>query len=179
MKDKALYLIAGLVAGALLYFIFVPSPEPVEYTNVIVREIKEPDTVRTFIDRIVYRDRQPELVATEPGGATDVVEDFCKPDTVVQVIEGDTIYVPADTVYLLRSVVHYDKFWFWQRDGVGLFGPTSAGDLREMRFESWPGWSVRTDPELLFREPRFGLLRELSKQVPSILAGILLGRVLF
>jgi hypothetical protein len=163
-----------MIAGALLAFIlFLPEPEIFPYRDIIVKEIQgEPVVERTFVDRIVYRDRQPDLVATEPEGGTDVVEDFCHPDTVLRVVKGDTVWVQADTVYLLRSVVH-DPGWFFQRDRVRIYGPTSTGDLREMRFRTYPGWSVRTDPELIFREPRLGWMRE----AVEALAFLWLGRV--
>jgi len=172
-----IYAVAGLIAGALLFYIFFPIPDPVEYTNVVVREIKgEPDTVRTIVDRIVYREREPDLTVTQPGGGQDVVNDFCRPDTVVQVTQGDTVWVQADTVYLLRSVVNHPG-WFLQRDQIITVGPTSAGDLREMRFRSYPGWSIRTAPEVLFREPRFGLVRQLLEAGIYVGLGYTIGRI--
>jgi len=159
------------------YKLIAPTPEPVTYTEFRVDTIYgEPDTVRTFVDRIVYRDREPEVIVEQPGGGEDVVEDFCHPDTVIQVVEGDTIWTPADTVYLLRSVVDHPG-WFLQRDQITVYGPTSVGDLREMRFRSYPGWSLRTDPEVLFREPRFGLVRQLIEAGIYIGIGYLGGKV--
>jgi len=161
MIDKALYAIVGAVVGMLLLGILKPDRVFPDYDRIIVHEIRgEPDTVRTFVDRIVYRDRKPEVVVTQPGGGEDVVEDFCNPDTVmvVDTLEGDTIWISTDTVYLLRSIVH-DPGWFVQRDRITTYGPTSASDLLEMRFTSWPGWSLRTHPELIFREPRLGWIK--------------------
>ena len=179
MIDKILYAAVGLMIGTLLMIIFRSAPDPLTYTEVIVREVVgEPDTVRTFVDRIVYRERAPEQVATQPGGATDVVSDFCKPDTVmvIDTISGDTIWVAADTVFLLRSVAHTPG-WFFARDQVDLYGPTSVGDLRNARLRAYPGWSVRTHPELLIREPRMGWWRELAEAGIYVTTGYLLGRV--
>ena len=173
---KILYAIGGLVAGALLLHFFGPRPEPITYTRIVVDTIiGEPVVERTFVDRIVYVDREPALVATQPGGGEDVVEDFCHPDTV-QVVLGDTVWVPSDTVFLMRSVVE-DPGWFFGRSDITIFGPTSVGDLQEMRFRSYPGWSVRTHPELIFREPRFGWLRPAIEAAAYIGLGYFGGKV--
>jgi hypothetical protein len=179
MTDKILYTVVGLAVGTLLMIIFRSAPDPVTYTEVIVREVVgEPDTVRTFVDRIVYRERPPTQVATQPAGATDVVDDFCKPDTVIVIdtITGDTVWVAADTVFLLRSVSHTPG-WFFARDGIDLYGPTSVGDLRHVNLRAHPGWSVRTHPELLIREPRMGWWREAVEAGVYLGTGYLLGRV--
>ena len=177
MMARALYAIGAFIAGALLLYIVQPSSEPVIYREVEVREIQsEPVIERTFVDRIVYRDREPEMVVTEPEGGKDVVEDFCHPDTV-QVVAGlDTLWLPSDTVFLMRSVSTHPG-WFFGRSDIAIFGPTSVGALQEMRFRSYPGWSVRTDPELIFREPRFGLLREAVEAGVYIFIGYLGGRI--
>ena len=161
MMDKVLYAIVGAVVGMLLFGILRPDGESYDYDRIIVHEIKgEPvvKTERTVVDRIVYRDREPDLVVTQPSGGEATVEDFCHPDTVVQVVDGDTVWVHADTVYLLRSV-DTDAGWFWAKDRVRVFGPTSTGDLLSMQWRTWPGWSVRTDPDLIFREPRLGWIK--------------------
>jgi hypothetical protein len=179
MTDKLIYAIAGLIIGTLLITILRDVPDPVTYTDVIVREVQgEPDTVRTFVDRIVYRERPPTQVATQPGGGTDTVSDFCKPDTVmvVDTLAGDTVWVPADTVFLLRSVAHTPG-WFFARDRVDLYGPTSAGDLRHVSLRAYPGWSVRTHPELLIREPRLGWWREAAEAGVYLTTGYLIGRI--
>jgi len=175
---EILILVAGLVVGSGALYVLLPDREPITYTEFRVDTIYgEPDTIRTFVDRIVYRDREPEVAITQPSGATDVVEDFCRPDTVVEVVRGDTVWAPADTVYLLRSVVH-DPGWFFQRDNITLFGPTSVGGLQELRFHSYPGWSVRTHPDLIFREPRFGWFRELVEAGVYVGLGYLGGRII-
>ena len=172
-------IILALFIGVGVAWALKPSPEPITYTNIRVDTIiGEPDTVRTFVDRIVYREREPELTVVQPEGAEDEVSAFCRPDTVMVVTDADTIWIPADTVYLVRSVVH-DPSWFFGKDRITVFGPTSVGDLREMRFTSYPGWSLRTTPETLFREPRFGLLRQIIEAGTYISAGILLGKVVF
>ncbi len=94
----------------------------------------------------------------------------------MEITETDTLWAPADTVYLLRSIVHHPS-WFLGRDAITVYGPTSVGDLREMRFTSYPGWSLRTDPEVIFREPRFGFFRQLLEAGVFIGSGYLIGKV--
>ena len=159
MMDKVLYAIVGAVVGMLLFGILRPDGVFPDYDRIIVHEIKgEPDTVRTFVDRIVYRDRKPEVVVTQPGGGEDVVQDFCHPDTVEVVVGTDTLWLASDTVFLMRSVDTSEP-WFFGRTDITVWGPNSVGDLQELRFRSWPGWSLRTHPDLLFREPRLGWIK--------------------
>ena len=173
--DRLLYLVFG---AAIVFFgglWWHSGQEPVVYREIVVKEIKgEPDTVRHFVDRFVYRDRPPEVVAIQIGGAEDTVKEFCQPELVSVVIAGDTVGVPKDTLFLMRSV-DTDAGWFWQKDHIRLFGPTSTGDLREMRFRSWEGWSVRTDGGVLFREPRFGFLRPVIEIGVPFVTGLLIG----
>ena len=174
---RLLPVILALIIGAGLMYTCGPEPEPLKYTEIRVDTIiGEPDTVRTFVDRIVYREREPEITVVQPGGGNEIVEDFCKPDTVQTIVQGDTIWAPADTVYLLRSVIH-DPGWFLKRDNITLFGPTSVGDLQEMRFRSYPGWTVRTGNDVLFREPRFGWFRPVVEGITYIGIGYLAGRI--
>ena len=144
MIDKALYAIVGAVVGMLLFGILRPDGVFPDYDRIIVHEIKgEPDTVRTFVDRIVYRDRQPEVVVTQPGGGIEIVEQFCR-DTLV-ITATDTVVVRVTPTFLMRSVAT-DAGWFWQKDRVRLYGPVNTtGDLLEIRYVTWPGWrALRT-----------------------------------
>jgi len=77
---------------------------------------------------------------------------------------------------LLRSIVH-DPGWFVQRDRITTYGPTSASDLLEMRFTSWPGWSLRTDPVIIFREPRLGWIKPIIEAGVYVGVGFLAGRI--
>ena len=159
MTDKLIYAILGITVGGLLALILRPSVDPIAYPEIIVHEIRgEPDTVRTFVDRIVFRDRKPDLVVTQPSGGEDVVSDFCHPDTVEVVAGTDTLWLPTDTVFLMRSVDTSEP-WFFGRSDVTVWGPNSVGDLQELRYRSWPGWSLRTHPDLIFREPRLGWIK--------------------
>lgn len=170
----------GLLVGGLVVWTFKPDPDPIKYTEIRVDTIiGEPDTIRTFVDRIVYVEREPEVTVVQPGGGTEIVEDFCKPDTViVEITDTDTIWAPADTVFLVRSVTH-DPGWFLNRDRITLFGPTSVGDLQEVRYKSYGGWSFRTDTEILFREPRFGWWREVAEAGIYIGIGFLGGKLIW
>ena len=174
------YLFIGIISlflGVIGYHLLAPTPDPIIYREVIVDTIYgEPDTVRTFVDRIVYVEKEPELIVTDPDGGEDLVEDFCHPDTVLEVVEGDTVYLPQDTVYLVRSVVHKPG-WLLGRDQITFYGPTSVGSLQEVRFKSYGGWSFRSDPEILFREPRFGFLRQVVEAGVYIGLGYLGGKV--
>ena len=76
--DRAIYVVVGIVIAVLAGLWYLSGQEPEVYREIVVKEIKgEPDTVRTFVDRIVYREVEPDVVITEPEGGTDIVEDFC------------------------------------------------------------------------------------------------------
>ena len=174
---RIVYLITGAVIAVLGGLWYLSGQEPVVYREIVVKKIQgEPVVERTFVDRIVYREREPELVAEQPGGADEVVEAFCKPDTVLVEIEGEAVYVPADTVFLMRSV-RTDPGYFFSRDKIYVYGPTSVGDLLEVRYESYPGWSIRTQPDLLFREPRLGWLGKIVETSLYVGIGFLGGKI--
>jgi len=167
MKDKLIYLALGVLAGAVLFFVFGPKPSPEVYTEYIVHEIQgEPQVEIRWREKIVYRDREPEVTVTQPGGAEDTVEDFCRPDTVRQIIhdtvtgQTDTVYVARDSMLLLRSGKMEDGWFPWNRDLYVLYGVMSNGDLTETRFRSYPGWQWTTDgPRIVWRESRFGWIK--------------------
>ena len=175
------YLMGALLGAALTLTVMAWSceaPEPLKYTEMVVREIKsKPDTVVQFVERIVYREVQPTLVATQVAGAEDVVSDFCHPDTVVEVIEGDTVYVPAPS-YQLWNAVQTKPGWFWGKDRVTLYGPKSNGDLVETQFNAWPGWQAATGSRTLIQEPRWGWARPTLEFLLPLLGGYAIHEVI-
>lgn len=176
MVSRIVYALAGALVVFLVGLLWLSGQEPEVYREIVVKEIRgEPDTIRTFVDRVVYREVEPEIIIREPEGGRETQEAFCEPDTVIQIIEGDTVWLPQDTVFLVRSVDHRPG-WFLQKDQVILFGPTSIGDLSEVRFKAYPGWSVRTHPEMIIREPRIGIFREILEAGVYGLAGYALGK---
>jgi hypothetical protein len=176
MKSFAL----GLGVGLVMMFGVAkacegPIPEPLKYTVFQVDTIvSEPDTVVQFVERIVYREVEPEYVATQEGGATDRVEEFCSPDTVVEVVQGDTVYVETPTQFVVTAV-DTDAPWLWGRESVGIYGFDNAGDRREYSFRGYPGWQFATGSDVLFQEPRFGLLKNIFKIAAPFTAGYFAG----
>ena len=158
MTDKLIYAILGITVGGLLASILRPSVDPIGYPEIIVHEIRGEPTVEVrWRDRVVYRDREPEVTVTQPGGGVEIVEQFCR-DTLV-ITATDTVVVPATPTLLLRSVAT-DAGWFFQKDRVRLYGPVNTGALQEIRYVSWPGWEARADGDhVLFREPRLGWIK--------------------
>jgi len=138
----------------------MPS-EPVVYPEVIVPTARiierEPDTIRTFVDRIVTVEVEPTQVAVAPGGATEQVQQFCKP---LVVAHTDTVESGAtvDPMLLLRSV-SYDRKWAWRKDHLLLTGPTNEGDLRALDFDVRGDFTARTVGEnVLVQYPRGSLI---------------------
>jgi hypothetical protein len=165
----------GIAVGLTLMFGVAracegPPPAPLVYTEFVVDTIvNEPDTVVQFVERIVYREVEPEYVATQPGGAEDRVEEFCTPDTVVEIVQGDTVYVKVPTLFVASAVRTTDP-WLWGRQDVTVYGFDNAGDRREYAYHSFPGWQFATGNGVTFQEPRLGSVKRLFRiAVPFIL----------
>lgn len=172
--SRLLDLLLPALIGALVMYVVSPS-EPVSYPEVIVPAARiierEPDTVRTFIDRVIYRTIPPVQAATAPAAAQDDVARFCAP-TVAMV--SDTLSPPP--MLLLRSVAH-SPGWFWQRDKLFLSGPTSYGDLNAYDYRVRPGFSVRAiGDSLLVQYPRTSLFREILEVAIPFGIGYAVGR---
>ncbi len=163
----------GAVVGCLVMFsvawpeTYVGYPEVIVPARVIIE--REPDTVRTFVDRILFVRAAPVQVAIAPAGALDEVAAFCRP-TVLAVTDTVEVEIPAARV-LLRSVTHKPGWWF-QRDGLLLTGPTSVGALKAFDFRVRPGFSARTSGDtVIVRYPRSGIVRELVEFGVPLLLG--------
>jgi len=150
--------LAGLIAGYLLF----GGSDPVPYPEVVIAERileREPDTVRTFVDRVVYRYVGPARVAIAPGGAAQEVAAFCRPLILAMV---DTVEVESAAPRLLLRSVSHDPGWLWQRDRLTLTGPTSHGDLVGLEYAVRPGFSARTSGDsVIVRYPRGSTVRDL------------------
>ncbi len=165
------------MVGALAVYALTPPRAPTYRDVVVTRtqiEEREPDTVRTFVDRIVTVEVPARQIATAPLGAQDDVARFCAP-TVVTLT--DTVVVMSDPAYLIRSITH-EPGWFWQRDKLLLTGPTSFGDLVAMDYDVRPGYTARAvGPDVLVQYPRTALIRELIEPALAVLAGYGLAQV--
>jgi len=170
MKRYAAGIAIGVALTVTVGVFSCEPPEALEYTRVVVKEIEVHDTTVQFIERIVYREVEPELIAVELEGAEDVVEDFCHPDTVVKIVQGDTVRVPSPS-YALWNAVKTKPGWFWQRDLVSLYGPNSNGDLVETRFRAYPGWQVATGSRTLIQESRWGAVRPVLEFIVPLAIG--------
>lgn len=165
--------VVGL-AASLAFFLGVRSGpdtevvyERVEVPVEVILE-REPDTIRTFIDRVRTVEVEPIQVAISPAAVVREVTAFCKP--LVPIIKTDTVYVLPDTQMLLRSVTH-DPGWFISKDHILLTGVTNYGDLVAMDYAVRDGFTARTvGNELLVQQPRLGLLRDITEI--AIIAGL-------
>ena len=156
-----------------------PSPDPVYETVIVpVEKIieREPDTVRTFIDRIVYVKADPIITARAPGGAMEQVQEFCRPIVVAQT---DTVVGSVDPMLLLRSV-SYDRRWGVKKDRLLLTGPTNVGDLMAFDYVVRGDWTVsipRSSP--LVQYPRTSLVYDVWESGTQIFAVIKLGEFIY
>jgi hypothetical protein len=174
---------AGMIVGTALLFGIGkacegPPPAPLVYTEFRVDTImSEPDTIIQFRERIVYREIEPEYVATQEGGAEDRVEEFCKPDTVVQIVQGDTVYVEKPTLFVASAVRTTDP-WLWGRQDVTIYGFDNIGDRREYAYSSYPGWQFATGNGVTFQEPRWGAFKIAFRVLTPFIAGYLTNEVI-
>jgi hypothetical protein len=164
-------LVVGVaVLGFLVGFATKPPPEVFyETVEVPVQVIveREPDTVRTFVDRVVTVQSEPVQVAIAPAAVVDRVHSFCAP--VVAEITRDTVYVP-ETELLLRSVSHRPG-WFWAKDQLLLTGLTNLGDLEARDYQVRPGFTARAyGSDVLVQYPRMSLWRDVAEW--AVVAGI-------
>lgn len=159
MKRLGLGVLVGIILAVAATRLLAGPPQVIKYTEFQVDTIyTEPDTVVQWRERIVYREAEPNFVATQPGGAADRVEAFCHPDTVVQVVQGDTVFVPAPNLFVV-SAVDTDPSLLFGRDHISIYGFDNAGNRREYDYTSWPGWQFAAGQDILFQEPRFGWVR--------------------
>lgn len=179
-------------AGALALYILLPEQRPELIPHIITHteflEAREPDTVRTFVDRIVYRTPEPEQVATAPGGGEADVAAFCseavarglqeaRPVTVDEPLPRAQPVTPGKAHLFLRSIRH-DEGWWIQKDLVALTGPLSTGDLTEWTFSARRSWSARAHADsLIFRRPRWDWIQDAAELVIPLAAGLALGKI--
>ena len=154
----------AFAAGVLVMVLMTPEPK-VHYQEVIVPDTvileREPDTVRTFVDRIQYRVVEPTQVAiTQGGAATGALESFCRPVTVVDK-QTDTLVIEKQV--LLRSVT-FDDGWFWRRGDLLLTGITNTGELTAIDAKTRADFSaVAAGESVLIRESRWSWLQPVAE----------------
>lgn len=127
----------GAIAGGLILFAVMPDKPPImSYPEVIVREIVGvPDTIVSFVDRIITREVQVSgPIITAPQAAVSTVDAFCAP----RVTPG---MATVDTVFLMRSV-SFDPGFLWKADRVSITGPTSVGDDRQFNYTLRGPWDA-------------------------------------
>ena len=168
----------GAVVGCLVLFSTAWPESHVPYPEVIVPAARiierEPDTVRTFVDRIRFVRAAPVVVAIAPAGAMSEVAAFCRPSILAVT---DTVEVEVPARVLLRSVTHRPGWWF-QADRLELTGPTSLGDLKAFDYRVRPGFTARTSGDsVLVRYPRTGLFREVVEVAVPLLLGWTVARI--
>ena len=163
MISKLLWPVVFGLIGATASYIIIPN-NPITYPSVIVpaRVIieREPDTVRTFVDRIITVRANPQIIAIAPWGAQRQVQAFCKP---LIVTSTDTVVVSpiVDPMLLLRSV-SYDSRWAWRKDHLLVTGPVNNGDLKAIDLNVRGDWTLRTVGDgLLVQYPRTALIGDL------------------
>tara|TARA_R110000787_G_scaffold79469_1_gene173678 strand:- start:6837 stop:7364 length:528 start_codon:yes stop_codon:yes gene_type:complete len=168
----------GIVVAALgfVFGSFTGSPPEVRYQRVEVPvEViveREPDTVRTFIDRIRHVTVAPIQVAIAQEGALTLVQEFCKPVTIVQT---DTIEIQP--TLLLRSV-SVNPGWWMGRDEILLTGPLSNGSLAAIDYRARGSWSSRVNADsLIFRQSRSGFLHGLLEFALPLAVGFGVAKV--
>ena len=130
MIRNLVWLLVAMVIGMVLAYALIPS-DPIVYNHVIIPAARiierEPDTVRTFIDRIRFIEAPARQVAVAPGGAQGQVQAFCQP--IIATL-SDTVGIGpiVDPMLLLRSV-RYERRWSVRKDRLFVAGPTNYGDL--------------------------------------------------
>jgi hypothetical protein len=178
---ELVWLVIAALIGAAAVYAFVPN-NPVTYREVIVpaRVIieREPDTVRTFIDRVRFVNVEPRQIAVAPGGAGEQVQEFCKP-TIIAQTDTVEIGVAVDPMLLLRSV-SYDRRWAWKKDRLFLAGPVNTGDLKALDYEVRGDWTARTvGDNVLVQYPRTSLVVDAWEGGTQIFALVKLGEFIY
>ena len=174
MKRLLFWAILMACVGGIAGYAFGQDHDPVVYRDVIVPaarivEREVPGEVR-FRDRIIYRYRTPEIVATAPGGAGLTVSTFCAP--TVAVATQDTVYVPQ-TTELVRSVTVSSPWLPFRSSKLFVSTATSTGDLIGRDYRVPADFGVGTGDSLLVRSPR---ISPLAKEVARGLGYYLLFR---
>jgi hypothetical protein len=171
--SKFIWPLVFMLIGAVLVYAFTPT-DPLIHEHVIIpaRQIieREPDTVRTFIDRIRYISPDPVQTSVAPGGSAEQVQQFCEPTLAAQTeTEPGT---PVDPMLLLRSV-SYDRRWAFRKDRLFVSGPTSYGDLVGIDYDVRGDWTLRTlsPSTTIVQYPRTSLLYDLWEGGTQIYAG--------
>ena len=149
----------GIVVAALgfVFGSFTGSPPEVRYQRVEV-------PVEVIVERI--------QVAIAQEGALTLVQEFCKPVTIVQT---DTIEIQP--TLLLRSV-SVNPGWWMGRDEILLTGPLSNGSLAAIDYRARGSWSSRVNADsLIFRQSRSGFLHGLLEFALPLAVGFGVAKV--
>jgi hypothetical protein len=164
-----------MAMGAVALYALSPSPEPQYHTVIVpVEHIiqREPDTVRTFVDRIRFVSVPPRQVATAPRGSEGQIQEFCKPVIVAATQTDEEPGTLTDPMLLLRSVT-FDHRWAWRKDHLLLTGPTNYGDLMAIDYEVRGDWTARTVGDgVLVQYPRTSLLYDVWEGGSQVYTGI-------
>lgn len=164
--------------GAIVLYLFRPSPNPIYETVVVTKERiieREPDTVRTFIDRIVTVQAEPEVIAIAELGAEDEVSSFCS--TFALTVQGARL--PDTNPSLLLRSITYDRRWSLRKDRLLLTGPFSNGDLGAFDYEVRGDYTVRvSNGNALVQYPRTSPIYDLWEGGTQIYAAFKLAEFL-
>ena len=165
---------ALIPVAAVLTWAYAPPAPPtyrmVEVPVTVIEEVERVDTVVTFVERIVWREREPVTVAIADSGAVGLVDSFCQPSLASGAEPPD----PVRPLLLLRSVTT-NPSWFGPTT-VTFTGPLSTGDLKQFQYRLHNGWRahVRGDG-LLVQEKRLWWLDDVLKVGLVFGAGYLAG----
>ena len=159
----------------------MPYPEVIVPARVIIE--REPDTIRTFVDRIRYRTVRPFLVGTAVGGASEGVEAFCPPpappaEEAIAAPDSTAAPPAAPPRVLLRSGT-FKSGWWLGGDHLLLTGPTSNGDLRSFDFNMRGDFSFRTSADsVIVRYPRTWFVKDVIEFSGPLVLGFAVAKML-
>lgn len=155
--------VAYVLLGALLVWLLLPGPQLIDDPRPVFVERErivelEPDTVRTFIDRIRFIAPRPVRHQIAVGGGELELASFCRPSGLE---EGAPL--PPEEL-LLRSVT-FRRNALWRpfdADRLLVTGLTSYGNLKARDYRTRGSFSVAAGPgaDVSVRYGRFSMLRD-------------------
>lgn len=118
-------------------------------------------------------------MATQPAGAVDRVEDFCTPDTIIEIQNlTDTVYVAKPTLTVATAVKTNEPWLWWGNQTVEIYGFNNIGDRKEFVYHSRPGWQFAMGNGVTFQEPRFAWMKTAFKVTIPFIAGYFTNQVI-
>lgn len=136
---------------------------------------REPRVVTRWRDRIVFREIEPEFVATAPGGGEDRIIEFCR-DSGLAV--PDTTTAPEQPVTRFVYAGRLNRGWLpFSSDRVNLFSLGSDASTQESEWRTHGSFEFVTDQTVVLRGSRFWYVKELVRVGLPFAAGYATGKV--